>query len=133
MASPTTDLTAAEGGSRISVPVAQQLIGTYKNEEGWPPDRTRAVWFSLASIADIQALIDESNGDGIRSGARCDVFIFMSFISWRDRGLGGLISVHDTSLSHLRRAMDAFGKSRARGGLHEMPGRFARVPELCEL
>ena len=55
-----------DGGSRISTAVAQQLIGTYKNEEGWPPDRTRAVWFSLDSIVDIQALITEHGGDGIR-------------------------------------------------------------------
>jgi len=55
-----------DGGSRTSAAVAQQLIGTYKNEEGWPPDKTRAVWFSLDSIADIQALINEYGGDGIR-------------------------------------------------------------------
>jgi len=66
MTSPTTGLTGASGGSRISAPIAQQLIGTYKDEEGWPPDKTRAVWFSLASIVDIQALIDENDGDGIR-------------------------------------------------------------------
>ena len=66
MASPTTGLTDTNGGSRISPPVAQQLIDTYKAEEGWPPDKTRAVWFSLASIIDIQALIDENGGDGIR-------------------------------------------------------------------
>jgi len=66
MASPTTGLTDANGGSRIPAPVAQQLIGTYKAEEGWPPDKTRAVWFSLASIMDIQTLIEENGGDGIR-------------------------------------------------------------------
>jgi len=60
MASPTTGLTDAGGGSRISAATAQQLIGTYKAEEGWPPDKTRAVWFSLASIGDIQALISET-------------------------------------------------------------------------
>jgi hypothetical protein len=66
MTSPDTGLTAANGGSRISEPVAQQLIGTYRTEEGWPPDKTRAVWLSLASIIDIQALIEENDGDGIR-------------------------------------------------------------------
>jgi len=65
MASPTTGLTDAGGGSRISAATAQQLIGTYKAEEGWPPDKTRAVWFSLASIGDIQALISENGGDGV--------------------------------------------------------------------
>ena len=55
-----------DGGSRTSAAVAQQLIGTYKNEEGWPPDKTRAVWFSLDSIVDIQSLIIEHGGDGIR-------------------------------------------------------------------
>ncbi|MDO6434234.1 hypothetical protein Q4E93_26730 [Flavitalea sp. BT771] len=55
-----------DGGSRISTPVAQQLIGTYKNEEGWPPDKTRAVWFSLDSLVDMQTLINEHGGDGIR-------------------------------------------------------------------
>ncbi|MBN9379361.1 MAG: hypothetical protein J0H74_01265 [Chitinophagaceae bacterium] len=57
---------STNGGSRITAAVAQQLIGTYKNEEGWPPDKTRAVWFSLDAIADIQALISASAGDGIR-------------------------------------------------------------------
>jgi len=57
---------SSAGGSRITAAVAQQLIGTYKNEEGWPPDKTRAVWFSLDAITDIQALIQESSGDGIR-------------------------------------------------------------------
>jgi hypothetical protein len=66
MASSTTGLTSVNGGGRIPTPVAQQLIGTYKAEEGWPPDKTRAVWFSLDSIIDIQALIDEYKGDGIR-------------------------------------------------------------------
>jgi len=66
MTSPTTGLAGADGGGRIPAPVAQQLIGTYKAEEGWPPDKTRAVWFSLDSIIDIQALIDEYGGDGIR-------------------------------------------------------------------
>jgi hypothetical protein len=66
MASPTTGLTDTSGGSRIPEPVAQLLIGTYKNEEGWPPDKTRAVWFSLSSIQDIKALIDENEGDGVR-------------------------------------------------------------------
>lgn len=66
MASPTTGLTDPTGGSRVPATVAQLLIGTYKNEEGWPPDRTRAVWFSLSAIADIQALIEENGGDGAR-------------------------------------------------------------------
>ena len=57
---------STQGGSRITATVAQQLIGTYKNEEGWPPDKTRAVWFSLDAIIDIQALINEYSGDGIR-------------------------------------------------------------------
>lgn len=57
---------STDGGSRITAAVAQQLIGTYKNEEGWPPDKTRAVWFSLDAIADIQTLIEGSSGDGIR-------------------------------------------------------------------
>lgn len=57
---------STDGGSRITAAVAQQLISTYKNEEGWPPDKTRAVWFSLDAIADIQALIEEASGDGIR-------------------------------------------------------------------
>lgn len=62
----STELTDTPGGSRVPSSVAQLLIGTYKNEEGWPPDKTRAVWFSLSSIADIQALINENEGDGIR-------------------------------------------------------------------
>ena len=66
MASPTTTPADTPGGSRVPSSVAQQLIGTYKTEEGWPPDKTRAVWFSLASIIDIQTLISENNGDGIR-------------------------------------------------------------------
>jgi len=66
MASPTTGLTDTPGGSRVPSSVAQLLIGTYKNEEGWSPDKTRAVWFSLASIIDIQTLINENGGDGIR-------------------------------------------------------------------
>lgn len=66
MTSPTTGLTDTPGGSRVPAGVAQLLIGTYKNEEGWPPDKTRAVWFSLSSIRDIQALIDEHEGDGVR-------------------------------------------------------------------
>ena len=53
-------------GSRISESVAQQLIGTYKDEEGWFPDKTRAAWVSLPDIADITALINESGGDGVR-------------------------------------------------------------------
>ena len=57
---------STDGGSRITAAVAQQLIGTYKNEEGWPPDKTRAVWFSLDAIEDMQTLIEESGGDGIR-------------------------------------------------------------------
>ena len=65
MASPT-ELTDTPGGSRVPSSVAQLLIGTYKNEEGWPPDKTRAVWFSLSSIIDIQALINENGGDGAR-------------------------------------------------------------------
>jgi len=65
MASPT-ELTVTPGGSRVPSSVAQLLIGTYKNEEGWPPDKTRAVWFSLSSIIDIQALINENGGDGAR-------------------------------------------------------------------
>jgi len=66
MASSTTGLTDTPGGARVPAAVAQQLIGTYKNEEGWFPDKTRAVWFSLASIIDIQALINENGGDGAR-------------------------------------------------------------------
>ncbi|HEY8972129.1 MAG TPA: hypothetical protein VIM64_23660 [Puia sp.] len=66
MATPTTGLTDTTGGSRVPASVAQLLIGTYKNEEGWPPDKTRAVWFSLSSIIDIQALINENGGDGVR-------------------------------------------------------------------
>ena len=65
MASPT-ELTDTPGGSRVPSSVAQLLIGTYKNEEGWPPDKTRAVWFSLSSIIDIQALINENGSDGVR-------------------------------------------------------------------
>ncbi|HVW62629.1 MAG TPA: hypothetical protein VHC48_21410 [Puia sp.] len=57
---------STDGGSRITAAVAQQLIGTYKNEEGWPPGKTRAVWFSLDAIEDMQTLIEESGGDGIR-------------------------------------------------------------------
>jgi len=57
---------SSQGGSRITAAVAQQLIGTYKNEEGWPPDKTRAVWFSLDAITDMQTLIGEYSGDGIR-------------------------------------------------------------------
>lgn len=53
-------------GGRISESVAQQLIGTYKDEEGWFPDKTRAAWLSLADITDLTALINESGGDGIR-------------------------------------------------------------------
>ena len=59
-------MSAVTEGSRISESVAQQLIGTYKAEEGWTPDKTRAVWFSSADIADIASLINESGGDGIR-------------------------------------------------------------------
>ena len=66
MASPTTGLTVTPGGSRVPADVAQLLIGTYKNEEGWPPDKTRAIWFSLSSIMDIQAQINENGGDGVR-------------------------------------------------------------------
>jgi hypothetical protein len=66
MALPTTGLTDNSGGTRVPSSVAQLLIGTYRNEEGWPPDKTRAVWFSLASIIDIQALINENGGDGAR-------------------------------------------------------------------
>lgn len=66
MTSPTTGISNVNGGGRIPAAVAQQLIGTYKTEEGWPPDKTRAVWFSLDSIVDMQALINEYSGDGIR-------------------------------------------------------------------
>ena len=66
MTSPNTGLTDTPGGIRVPAAIAQQLISTYKAEEGWPPDKTRAVWFSRDSIIDIQALIDENDGDGIR-------------------------------------------------------------------
>ena len=52
--------------SIIPATVAQQLINTYMTEEGWGPDKTRAVWFSLADFASIQALITASGGDGAR-------------------------------------------------------------------
>jgi len=58
--------TSTDGGSPITAPLAQQLIGTYKNEEGWPPDKTRAVWFSSDAITGIQTLIQEYSGDGVR-------------------------------------------------------------------
>lgn len=52
--------------STIPASIAQQLIDTYMKEEGWPPDKTRAIWFSLADFAGIQALITASGGDGAR-------------------------------------------------------------------
>lgn len=60
------ELSAADGGSPIPESIAQQLINTYKTEEGWAPDKTRAVWFSLADLAGIQSLINEAGGDGVR-------------------------------------------------------------------
>ena len=66
MSKSTPNLTDADGGSRIPQSVAQQLIETYKTEEGWAENKTRAVWFSLANFADIIALINENSGDGAR-------------------------------------------------------------------
>ncbi len=66
MATSTRDLSAADGGSPIPENIARQLINTYKTEEGWTPDKTRAVWFSLADLAGIVALVNETGGDGVR-------------------------------------------------------------------
>jgi hypothetical protein len=66
MTKTTTSLTGTSGGSRITQGVAQQLIETYKTEEGWASDKTRAVWFSMASFTDIIALVNENSGDGAR-------------------------------------------------------------------
>jgi len=52
--------------STIPANVAQQLINTYKTEEGWDPAKTRAAWFSLDDFTTIQALINASGGDGAR-------------------------------------------------------------------
>ena len=65
MTKKTNSLTAA-GGSRVSQSIAQQLIETYKTEEGWSPNKTRAVWFSIANFSDIIALVNENGGDGAR-------------------------------------------------------------------
>jgi hypothetical protein len=59
-------LTDADGGSRVTQGIAQQLIGTYKTEEGWTETSTRAVWFSTANFSDIIALVNENSGDGAR-------------------------------------------------------------------
>ncbi|HMH23055.1 MAG TPA: hypothetical protein VK563_14825 [Puia sp.] len=66
MTKSTHNLTDADGGSRIPQSVAQQLIETYKTEEGWADNKTRAVWFSAANFTDILALISENSGDGAR-------------------------------------------------------------------
>jgi hypothetical protein len=66
MTKSTRNLAEADGGSRIPQSVAQQLIETYKTEEGWAEDKTRAVWFSTANFTDIIALINENSGDGAR-------------------------------------------------------------------
>lgn len=66
MANSTKDLSTADGGSPIPENIAQQLINTYKTEEGWTPDKTRAVWFSLADLAGIEVLINDAGGDGVR-------------------------------------------------------------------
>ena len=66
MANSSKDLSAANGGSPIPERFAQLLIDTYKTEEGWTPDKTRAVWFSLADLASIQSLINNAGGDGVR-------------------------------------------------------------------
>jgi hypothetical protein len=55
-----------QAGSRIPASTAQLLIGAYRDEEGWTPGKTRAIWFSSSDIDDIAALIAESNGDGVR-------------------------------------------------------------------
>lgn len=57
---------AAGAGSTISASTAQLLINTYKTEEGWTPDKTRAVWFSQMDLDTIQGLINNAGGDGIR-------------------------------------------------------------------
>jgi hypothetical protein len=62
----TNNLTGADGAGRIPSDVAQQLIETYKTQEGWAEDKTRAVWFSIADLADIVDLVTGYNGDGAR-------------------------------------------------------------------
>lgn len=62
----STNLLAAGSGSPIPESIAQQLINTYRTEEGWTPDKTRAVWFSPADLAGIQDLISAAGGDGVR-------------------------------------------------------------------
>jgi hypothetical protein len=66
MTKKTNNLSNASGGSRVSQSIAQQLIETYKTEEGWASDKTRAVWFSVADFTDIIALVNENSGDGAR-------------------------------------------------------------------
>lgn len=66
MTSSTNDLSAAGAGSAIPEDVAQQLINTYKTEEGWTPDKTRAIWFSQTDLITIQSLVNDAGGDGVR-------------------------------------------------------------------
>ncbi|HWK02395.1 MAG TPA: hypothetical protein VNS58_02105 [Puia sp.] len=62
----STNLSASGSGSPIPESIAQQLINTYMTEEGWAPDKTRAIWFSPADLANIQGLINAAGGDGVR-------------------------------------------------------------------
>ena len=65
MTSSTNDLSA---GAASSIPesTAQLLINTYKTEEGWTPDKTRAIWFSLEDLTAIETLVNDAGGDGVR-------------------------------------------------------------------
>jgi hypothetical protein len=65
MTSSTNDLSAG-AGSPIPESDAQLLINTYKTEEGWTPDSTRAIWFSLEDLTAIEALVNDTGGDGVR-------------------------------------------------------------------
>ena len=66
MALTGNNLSATDGAGRIPSDIAQELILTYKTEEGWAGDKTRAVWFSAADFTDIIAQINENGGDGSR-------------------------------------------------------------------
>jgi len=54
------------GGSLIPESTAQLLIETYKTEDGWGPDETRAVWFSVQDFTNIISLVNDYGGDGAR-------------------------------------------------------------------
>jgi len=66
MATSTNNLSGAGSAGPIPESVAQQLVETYKAEEGWAPDKTRAVWFSVKDFSNIISLVNGYGGDGAR-------------------------------------------------------------------